>query len=323
MTEPAHYPEKRLRAAAVRSRLMLQVASVLVSDEDWPDQQVRVQLRPPGEEGWCTAFFASDGAEAVDSVLDGYADFAIINPATAVRPALSRRAGTRGDELAAIATIPSYDQMGLAVPASLGLTSLADLAQARPALRVSLRGGRPTHNVHMVLDDVLASVGISLGHLASWGGEVRYDDGLPHKSTRTGLLRAGEIDAIFDEGVYNWVDIAGEEGLRFLTVPDDAMATLTAQGYRAGAIRRERYTKLDADVRTVDFSGFLVFTRADLDDARVAKFCEAVITSRDLSGWQGGPSLPLDQMCRDTVDAPIPIAFHPAAAETWRRHGLL
>lgn len=323
LVEPARYPQERLRAAAVRSRLMLQIASVLVADEEWPDQQVRVQMRPPGLDGWRTALFASDGAEGVDAVLDGDADFAIINPATAVLPALSRRPGATGDELAAIATVPSYDQLGLAVPASLGLHTLADLAAAKPVLRVSLRGGRPTHMVHMVLDDVLASAGISLDDIEAWGGQVSYDDGLPHKPLRTNLLREGAVDAIFDEGVYNWVEIANNAGLQFLSVSAEPLATLTAQGYREGVIRRDRYGTLDADVSTVDFSGFLVFTRSDLDEAKVAKFCEAMVAAAPLAGWQGGPTLPLDQMCRDTVDAPIPLPLHPAAEQTWRRHGLL
>ncbi|AQA07187.1 MULTISPECIES: hypothetical protein [Mycobacteriales] len=86
---------------------------------------------------------------------------------------------------------------------------------------------------------------------------------------------------------------------------------------------RTRYPTLDADVDTVDFSGFLVFTRADADHAVVAKFCEALVAARERTGWQGGPTLPLEDMVTDTIDAPIPIPFHPAAEATWRRHGLL
>lgn len=321
--EPERYPEKRLRAAAVRSRLMLQVASVLVADEEWRDQQVRIEMRPPGGLDWATTLFASDGVEGLQEVLWGDSLFAIMNPACAIRSALLRQPDAVGDELAAIATVPSYDQLGLAVPASLGLHTLADLAAAKPPLRVSLRGNRPTHSVHLVIDDVLASVNLTLDDIRSWGGEVSYDDGIPDRSTRRGLLRDGAIDALFDEGVYNWVELANNAGLRFLSLPEEAVSRLTALGYRTGTLRRDRYLTLDADVPTVDFSGFLIFTRADADPETVRKFCEAMISARDLAGWQGGPSLPLDQMCIDTVDAPVPIPFHPAAQQTWRRHGLI
>jgi hypothetical protein len=302
---------------------MLQVASVLVGEDSWPDQQVRIEMRPPGGERWRTALFASDGTEGVAAVLGGDSQFAILNPATAIRSALLRLPGARGDELAAIATVPSYDQLGLAVSAAFGLHTLADLAEAKPPLRVSLRGNRPTHSVHLVLDDVLASAGISLDDIRSWGGEVRYDDGLPHKATRTGLLRDGIIDALFDEGVYNWVESVNEAGLRFLSVSEDTVAGLEARGYRSGTLRKDRYRTLETDVTTVDFSGFLVFTRADAGAAMVGKFCEAMVAARYSAGWQGGPTLPLEQMVSDTVDAPVPIPFHPAAEATWRRHGLL
>jgi TRAP-type uncharacterized transport system substrate-binding protein len=213
--------------------------------------------------------------------------------------------------------------LGFAVSSGLGLHTLDDLVQAAPALTLSLRGGRPNHLVHMMIDDVLTSVGVTLSKLRSWGGVVRYDDGLPHGALRADLLRDGTVDAVFDEGVYNWVEQAIAGGLRFLSVPDDALSRLTAVGYRQGILSRARYATLEADVSTVDFSGFLVFTRADVPDPTVRSFCEALVARRDRIPWQGGPSLPLKEMCQDTVDAPSPIPFHPVAEATWRSHGFL
>ncbi|TDE00661.1 hypothetical protein [Jiangella asiatica] len=321
--EPPRYPQRRPRAASVRSRLMLEVASELVGTRSWPHQQVRVDMRAPGAADWATSLFASDGVDAVEAVLSGASLVAIINPATAVQPALLRLDGTTGDELAAIATVPSYDQLGLAVPRALGLGTLDDLVAAAPALRLSLRGNRPNHLVHLVLDDTLRAGGASVADLESWGGTVRYDNGLPHASVRAGLLRGGAVDAVFDEGVYNWVELATDAGLSFLDVPDDAMARLTVLGYRRGWLRRQRYPALAADVATVDFSGFLIFTRADAAGGAVGGFCEALVAARDRIAWQGGSTLPLERMCADAVDAPLPIPFHPAAEAVWRRHGLL
>lgn len=321
--EPPRYPEHRPRAAAVRSRLMLEVASVLVGDADWPHQQVRIDMRAPGAADWSTALFASDGIDSVEAVLDGRAQFAIINPATAVRPVLLRHPGTTGDELAAIATIPSYDQLGFAVPPAAGVRTLRELVKAKPALTLSLRGHRPNHVVHVVLEDTLRAVGTSLADLEAWGGTVRYDQGLPHGEVRAGALRRGEITAVFDEGVYNWVELAGDAGLRFLSVPGDALAELATLGYRRGVLRSGRYRTLTADVPTVDFSGFLVFTRADTPDPVVRGFCEALLDARGRIAWQGGPTLPLEQLCGDTIDAPLPIPFHPAAEATWRGAGII
>ncbi len=321
-SEPPKYAEQRPRAATIRSKLMLEVASVLVGQANWPHQQVSIAMRAQGETSWGVTLFGSDGIDAIDDVLEGRVQFAIINPATAIVPALRHR-GLDDDTLAAIATVPSYDQLGLAVQRSLGITSLADLVAAKPALVVSLRGKRPHHMVHQVLADTLAAAGMALEDISAWGGELRYQEGLPHGPVRANAVRTGAVNAVFDEGVYNWVELAVESGLAFLAIPEDILGRLTAMGYRTAMIRRERYAGLDADIPTVDFSGFLVYTRADAPTASVASFCRALISARDRIPWQGGGSLPMERMCVDAVDAPIPLPLHPAAADVWRRHGLI
>jgi hypothetical protein len=323
MSEPTRYPADRPRAATVRSRLMLEVASELVGTHDWPHKQVRIDLREQGATSWPVTLFASDGRDAVREVLAGRAQFAIINPATAIVPALRREPGAPLDALAAIATIPSYDQLGLAVTGAASVRDLAELAEAKPALTVSLRGGRPNHLVHLVIDDVLAAAGLSLADIESWGGTVRYDEGLPHSPGRAKAMRSGAIDAMFDEGVYNWVEAAASAGMRFLAITGDTRSRLDALGYRAGTMTKARHPALDNDVPTVDFSGWLIFTRRDSPDPVVAGFCEALAAARERIAWQGGPALPLERMCNDTLDAPAPLPFHPAARASWERHGLL
>lgn len=321
--EPARYPESRPRAATIRSRLMLEVASELVGTRAWPHKQVRIDLRDQGGDGWPVSLFGSDGADSVTEVLAGRTQFAIINPATAARSVLRTEPQAPPDALAAIATIPSYDALGLAVRQEFGVASLTELAAARPRLRVSLRGGRPNHLIHRVVDDVLASAGLSLAQLRDWGGTIRYDDELPHLGDRAQALRSGAIDAIFDEGTYNWVELAVGAGLRFLTIDDAPMARLEAMGYRAGTLTRQRYPVLDADIRTLDFSGWLIFTRRDTPDELVTFFCEALAQAAGRIAWQGGPTLPLEQMCIDTIEAPLPLPLHPAARAVWARHGFL
>jgi hypothetical protein len=321
--EPPRYSENRPRAATIRSRLMLEVAAELVGTGAWPYKQVRIDLRDPGGATWPVSLFASDGADSVSEVLAGRTQFAIINPATAVRSVLRREPGAPPDALAAIATIPSYDALGVAVRKEIGVTSLTELAEAKPRLRVSLRGGRPNHLVHRVVDDVLAAVGLRLADLQAWGGTIRYDDELPHLADRAEALRTGAVDAVIDEGTYNWVDLAVGSGMRFLAIDDAPMARLEAMGYRPGMLTRQRYPALDADVRTLDFSGWLIFTLRDTADELVTFFCEALAQAAGRIAWQGGPRLPLETMCIDAIDAPLPLPLHPAARAVWTRHGFL
>jgi hypothetical protein len=308
--------------ATVRSGLMLEVARALSASETWPHRQVAIDLKAQGAATWAARLYASDGWDAVGDVLARRAQIAILNPAT-VAAAAARRHGGDVADLAAIATIPSYDQLGFAVATRLQVKTLAELVAARPPLRLSLRGGRPNHAVHVVLDDALGAAGTSLADMGSWGVEVGYDEGLAQGPVRTALMRAGTVDAVIDEGVYNWCDTAVASGYTFLQVDPDVLARLQAQGYRQSVLGRDLHPELPADVLTVDFSGFLLYARSDAEDDLVEAFCEALVVSRDRIGWEGGPSLPLERMVNDAIDAPRPLPFHPAAERVWRRHGLL
>ena len=318
---PPPFPADRPGAATVRSKLMLEVASTLVGRADWPARQVRIDLRPQGVDTWDVTLFASDGIDGVAEVAAGRAHFAILNPATAIASAWAEVAGAGSP--AAIATIPSHDQLGLAVHADHGLDRLEQLPVAKPPLRLSLRGHRPNHSVHLVVADVLSAVGVAVDDIEAWGGTVRYDEGHVHGPIRSAAMANGEIDAAFDEGIYNWVDLAVAGGMRFLAVGEETFGLLQRLGYRRSTLRRTRYPSLEADVPVLDFSGFLVYTHHDTPDDLVEAFCSSLETGRERIPWQGGPSIPLARMVADAVDAPLPIPFHPAAERYWRRCGLL
>ena len=297
---------------------MLEVASELVGRETWAHKQARIDLRVQGPNGWEVSLFASDGPDAVAEVLAGAVNFGIINPATAIGPAL-RRLRVADDRVAAIATIPSYDQLGLAVSATFGITRLEDLAEAAPPLHLSLRGQR-NHSVQMVVEDVLGAVEVSFADIETWGGRVIYQNDLPHRGERATAMADGSVSAVFDEGIYNWVDLAHDAGLVFLTMGADVLDRLESMGYRRAVLRRRRFPTLATDIDTVDFSGFLIYTHADEDDDLVESFCSALHARADRIPWQGGPQLPLTEMVVDAIDAPLPVPLHPAAAAFWRSH---
>ena len=318
------YPEDRPRTATVRSRLMLEVASELAGAEAWGPKQALVRLRAQGSDEWAVSLFASDAVGAVADVASGDVDVAIVNPATAVGPAVRGLAPfSEPIPLAAIATIPSHDQLGLAVAGFTHIEALDDLRGDHPPLRISLRGGRPDHSVHMILRHVFDAVGAALDDLMAQGDTLHMDDEIPHREPRRGRVLSGEREMVCDEGVYNWVEMATEAGFRFLSIPEKALEALEAMGYRRSVIERRRYPSLSADVTTIDFSGFMVYTRADAADDMVEAFCRAMLARRDRIPWQGGPTLPLERMVVDSEDAPIPIPLHAAAGRVWREAGLL
>jgi len=307
----------------IRSRLVLEVASEMVDQPDWPNRQARVSLRVQGAEQWPVNMIASDGPAAIDLVARGEMQLAISNPAMYL--ALAVR-GTGPYKipipLRAITIIPSPDQLAFAVTEKSGLQSLHEIRERRVPLRISLRGQRD-HALHPVVNAVLAAAGFSLDDIVSWGGEVRYDDGLPMKSNRFGAMQRGEIDMIVDEAVRGWANAALDAGMRILLLDEGMLTKLEALGLRRAIMPKARYPKLGADLPTLDFSGFAVYTHAAVPDAIVTSICAALEARKDRIGWQEPGPLPLATMCRDTADGPLVIPLHPAAERFWRGRGYL
>jgi hypothetical protein len=203
-----------------------------------------------------------------------------------------------------------------------GLKSLREIRERRAPLRLSLRGQRD-HALHPVVDEVLAAAGFSLADVVSWGGQVRYDDGLPMKDNRFGAMQRGEVDMIVDEAVRGWANAALDAGMRILPLDESILNKMEALGLRRAVMPRSRYPKLPDDLPTLDFSGFAVYTHADVPDAVVTSICAALEARKERIGWQEPGPLPLDRMCRDSADGPLVIPLHAAAEKFWRERGYL
>lgn len=307
----------------IRSRLVLEVASELVDQPGWGHRQARVSLRPQGADDWPVTFFASDGPAAIDEVARGSVQLAISNPAGYLALAVRGMGPFAAPiPLRAITVIPSPDQLALAVTERTKLKSLREIRERRYPLRVSMRGQRD-HALHPIVKEVLAAAGFSLEDIVSWGGQVRYDAGLPMNENRLGAMQRGEVDMIIDEAVRGWVNSAAAAGMRVLPLHEVMLSGLEALGLRRAVIPKRRYPNLQADVPTLDFSGFAVYTHANVPDAIVTAICTALEVRKNKIGWQEPGPLPLELMCRDTPDGPLVIPLHPAAESFWRARGYL
>ena len=312
-----HFPP-----SITRSRLVLEVASELVGKAEFPYRQARLSLREQGPGSWKVNLFGSDTPDAIYEVARREADIAIINPAGPLALAYKGTGPFKEPiPLRAITVIPSLDQFVFAVTERTGLNSLSDLKERRFPLRVSLRDQR-NHSDHFHIDQILSQVGFSLDDISAWGGTVRYDPGIPGAS-RIGLVERGEADAIFDEAVDSWAPKALDLGMRFLSLEEPLLKRLEAMGFRRAVVKKADYPKLPADVMTLDFSGWPVFTHADVPDEIVSCFCAALEARKGAVPWQGEGPLPLERMCRDSEDTPLDIPLHPGAERFWRERGYL
>jgi hypothetical protein len=320
---PVETANRTVGRDTIRSRLVLEIASEMVDQPGWPHRQAQVSLRPQGAEGWAVNMIASDGPAAIAQVAGGSMQLAISNPAGFLALAV-RGAGPFAAPIAlrAITIIPSPDQLAFAVTERTGLKSLREIRARRPPLRVSLRGQKD-HALHPVVDEVLKAAGFSLDDIVSWGGQVRYDDGLPQTDNRLGAVARGEVDMVIDEAVRGWLNSAAGNGMRALPLDEPMLAELEAIGLRRAVIPKSRYPNLAEDVPALDFSGFAVYTHANVADEVVGAICAALEARKEKIIWQEPGALPLERMCRDTPAGPLTIPLHPAAERFWRERGYL
>ena len=160
--------------------------------------------------------------------------------------------------------------MVFAVKQATGLKSITDIRDRKFPLKLSLRG-QPDHSLQVIINHVCAAAGFTLDDIVSWGGEVRFDAGMPYGQNRIGAVHRGEIDAIFDEGASAWGNMALDLGMTFLSLPEAILQRLEAVGLRRGLIEKKSFPKLSADVPTLDFSGWPIYTLASTPDALGAR----------------------------------------------------
>ncbi len=310
---------------ATRSLVVLEIAEEMVLTS--PDRlfgQAKVLLRRQGTQEWPVCLFGSNTAEGIDAVVNGEAQLALINPAAPLNLAFRGTGPYNSPQpVRTIAVIPSLDQYVFAVKSDTGLETFEEIGTKRYPLRLSLRG-EPNHCLHTMLDHIMAAAGFSIEDIKSWGGAARYEGTLPLPGgPRFQSLRRGDADAIFDEASDAWVDNALDAGMTMLPLSEATVRKLEAIGYRRALLKKEVFSRLPADVLTIDFSGWPIFVHSETSDELVGRICAALDARKDRIPWQGEGPLPIERMCRDAPDTPLDVPLHPAAKRFWRERGYL
>src|SRR5262245_64289260 len=101
--------------------------------------------------------------------------------------------------------------------------------------------GQMDHSLHLVVKEVLSAAGFSFDDVISWGGQIRYDPGLPKSPNRLSAVQRGEVDMIIDEAVRSWVDTALESGMQILPLDEPLLERLEKLGFRRAVISKARY----------------------------------------------------------------------------------
>jgi TRAP-type uncharacterized transport system substrate-binding protein len=253
-------------------------------------------------------------------VARGELDLSIMNPSALLTQAY-RGYGMFSQALPVrvIAIYPSWDRFVLAIHPRTGLRSLAELQERRYPLRLSTRQDA-VHATRILTDQIFALYGFSLSDLQSWGASLQWVS-RPGERSRLAAIEDGSIDAVFDEGIGNWIEPALRAGFRLITLEESVLRQLEAIGWRRVIISAGRYAGLDVDHVCLDFGGWPLYTRASLPDEQAYLICSALQEREELIPWDERVYSGLDQLGRDTEATPIEVPFHPGAERWYRERG--
>jgi hypothetical protein len=263
--------------------------------------------------------FANGDYQLAYAVMRGEVDLAAINPSAYLTMAC-RGTGpfTEPLPLRPIAVMPTLDVMLFAVSERTGLTSLAEIRERKYPLHVSIRRST-AHGTRFVTDEVLAANGFTLRDIESWGGSFHYVD-TPNHEERLQAIRDRRLEAVFDEGVKGWGVEALAHGMRLLDLDPASRARLDELGWAVCPVH-SLFPEIPADLVAPSFSGWPLFTRADLPDEVAYRMCAALDDAWSRIAFDSTESVTLAEVCVGTDAAPREVPLHPGAARYYRERG--
>jgi TRAP-type uncharacterized transport system substrate-binding protein len=319
-------PFRPPNAPDIRTFAIAQMAVAMAVDRssaERPLREIRVRVGMTRDGEFTPRLtLSADTPNPAEAVLKGEIDLGIFNPSAYLTMAC-RGLGPFPQPLPlrAIGVMPSLDWQVFAVSERFGLSSVAALGEKKVPLRISVRADAK-NSTRFVVDQVLGAYGFSLADVERWGGSLQLIEG-PRDPARIQGMRDGTVDAVFDEGISGWGHLALECGMRFLPLGGAAESRLKELGWRLLSISRAEFSELTEDSVAVSFSGWPLFTRADLPDDLAYQMAKALDAARPLVEWDSVTPVELRDLCVSSDACPLDVPLHPGAARYYQEQGAL
>ena len=262
---------------------------------------------------------ATGSAILAHEIAGGGLEMAFVNPSAMLTQAY-RGVGLFSEKLPVriIGSYPSADRFVIAIRASLGFRTLADVIAAKPPLRISIRED-PTHSTLVLIAQLLGFYGASFSDFQSWGGTIQRIGG-PGSKARLDGLRDGMIDMVLDEGIRTWLGTALDAGLVPLELEPDAFVHLDALGWRRMVLSPKRFPQLTREYDCIDFSGWPLYASAALPDQVAYDACGAFVARQHEMPWEEGTFTGIASVFHETDATPMDVPLHPGAARWYAEH---
>lgn len=265
--------------------------------------------------------------EAPVLVAAGRYHMAITTPAWVGRLAAEgREPFTERLPICSLAKFAHDDRLVFAVRRETGIESLRDIKERKYPLRVSTPVRETRHPGVWGAERVLEEYGFNFDDIVSWGGALLRDR--PRTQALPGVAPvSAEFEAVFDEAVMTprWINLTQTYDIRFLPVEEDVIRSLEKKGWRRGVLPKGRFRGVDQDVPGIDFSGWYLFCRQDMDEELAYLTIKAIDDQKAfINKWFDGPksgmTSPVDmrELARD-----LPLPLHKGAEAYYREKGYL
>ena len=322
---------KPMSASLMRARIAARILAGLY--EDVPTlltSAVRLMVELPGGAGaggppypltiavspaWCS------GVQGARLVGTKKIDIAWINPSVITTMAHNGKGPFRRPlPLRALAVFPSWDRLVMAVDSKLGIRSMEELKEKRPTLRVSLA---TNDCVDFAIRVMLKAHGLKVESFTEWGGAIEPVVRPSNPRRRDGII-SGEINAVIDEGLDSWGEVAVRQGWVFLPFSKKALAKLAGYGFKRAPLAGGRlHGSFDGPTEVIDYSGWPIVTHADLPDDIAYHMIGVLERIREEIPYDSAQIPPMSSFCRSSEESPLDIPLHPGAERYYREKGYL
>lgn len=228
-----------------------------------------------------TAVLNGDGfVQSVRQVARGDAEFAIVTPASFATMALRGIGPYEGEampDLRAVAVVGHEDRLLLALDSKYGITKLSELRHVKPPFTVASAPDTGTNHVGMAVTAMLNAVGVSRADIERWGGRFAYHD---YPMQCADMAYAGRADGLWHEAIMggHWQRYLERASVSLVSIDDDVLSVVEDRfGWRRKSLPASYFPGHEAEIDTLDFSGYLILTRADVPEDLVEVVAWALI----------------------------------------------
>jgi hypothetical protein len=264
---------------------------------------------------WCSGL---EGARLVGAKK---LDVAWINPSIIVTMGhLGKGPFRRALPLRALAVFPSWDRLVIAVSGKLGIRTMEELIENRPAVLASVA---VNDCVDFAIAALLKAHGLSLDTFKQWGCTIDPVERPSNPRRRDGIV-SGEMGMIIDEGLDSWGDNAVKHGYIFLPFAKQALKKLARYGFKRAPLGGGRLKgDFDPATEVIDYSGWPIVTHAEFPDELAYQFAAALEKIREEIPYDAEKIPSMSALARGSEEAPLDIPLHPGAERYYHEHGYL